>query len=226
VEFVGDGDEAAVDGDGGGGEVDVGPAQPEEFAAAHAGAGGQPQSREQAMTSGRPQEGPQFLRGPGLLFDLGDRAQPRGLGEEGDVARHEPFADGVAEGAADDEVHIEHGLCSERLACVGRVQHPVVERPDLRGAQAPDADATQTRNDVALDLAAVAVPRAGGQGDLLAWQPPRGQVSAEAQSTTLVVAAVDRGGTSCRASCSASARSVPAACQLRRSRLVTGSSLS
>jgi hypothetical protein len=63
-----------------------------------------------------------MLGGPGLLFDLGDRSQPRGVGDERDVARHEPAAESIGECAADDEVHFVDGLGREGSATVGWVQ--------------------------------------------------------------------------------------------------------
>lgn len=55
----------------------------------------------------------------------------------------------------------------------------------------------QGREDVPVDLAAVAVPRAGLQCQALAGKPPGGEVRAEAQAPDVVVAAVDLGGQPC-----------------------------
>ena len=71
-----------------------------------------------------------------------------------------PRAEGVAEGAADDEVHLQYGLGCQRSAAVGGVEEPFVERLETGGTQPADGDASQRRQDVTLRLAAVAIPGA------------------------------------------------------------------
>jgi hypothetical protein len=62
------------------------PAQAEQFVAAHAGAGGDPEGGEEPVPGGGTQEAPELVGGPRLLLNLGDRAQPGCMGGEGDVA--------------------------------------------------------------------------------------------------------------------------------------------
>ena len=89
---------------------------------------------------------------------------------------------GVGEGASDDEVDLEHGLGRERLGCpsVGR-SIDSYSGVELLGSKSPDRDSAERREDVALDLAAVAVVGRGGEVDLLAGQPPPGEVGAEGE---------------------------------------------
>ena len=134
--------------------------------------------------------GLQLLGGPGLLLDLGDRPQPRCVGDEGDVAGDETAADGVAEGAADDEVHLVHRLGCQRPSTVAGVQHPVVEGLEVVWSQPAEAGRAEGGEDVALGLVHVAAVGAGGEGELLARQPLARQVGAEGERPDLVVASV------------------------------------
>ncbi len=177
-----DGDRATI-------QVDVVPVRAEYLVAAHAGDRGQPQGGEQPMTCGAPQERLQLVRRPLLVFDLGMRAQPRGVGDEGDVSRTRASANGVAESAADDEVYFQHALGGQHPSAVVGMEQPFVERLEGGGAEAADGDAPQGRHDVTVDLAAVAVPGTRAQCQPLAGQPDGGEAGAEAQRTHRVVAA-------------------------------------
>jgi hypothetical protein len=95
--------------------------------------------------------------------------------------------DGVGQGSADDLVDLEHHLGCIGAFAVGRVEHPVVERFELLGAQAPDRDGAECGHDVQPDLAGVAGPRAVLQFVPLGRQPPVGEVCPEAQRADLVV---------------------------------------
>ena len=171
-------------------EVDVGPAQPEELAATHAGHCRQPERGEQSMAGGGPQEQAELFGGPCLLFDLGDRPQPWCVGDEGDVAVDQPAADGVVEGAADDEVDLVDGLRCQCPAAVGGVQHPVVQLLEVVGPQRAQPGGAEGGEDVPLGLVDVAAVGARAQGQLLAGQPPAGQVGAEGERSNLVIASV------------------------------------
>jgi hypothetical protein len=103
------------------------------------------------------------------------------MGDEGDVARDEPLAYRVGQRAADDEVYLEHSLGRQGRPAVGRVQQLFVEGLEMRGPQSPQPDASEAGQNVAVDLAAVAVPGAGAQGEALAGQPAGGQIRAEAE---------------------------------------------
>ena len=109
-------------------EVDVVPAQAEDLVAAHAGGGQQPERGEQPMPCGGVQERLELIGCPGLRFEPGDRAQPGCVGDERDVAGDDAVADGVGEGAADDQMHLGHGLGCQCSASVGRMQLRVVQR--------------------------------------------------------------------------------------------------
>lgn len=157
MQLVGDGDEPPVDGDGRGLLIEVVPAQPEQLIAAHAGERRHPQRGEEPVAGGGSQERLQLLGGPGLLLDLGDGPEPGGVGDQRDIAGDEATACGVFESAADDEVDLVHRLRRERGAAVARVQEPLVERLEMMRAQPPQADPTERRDDVVLDVAAVPV---------------------------------------------------------------------
>ena len=94
MEFVGDGDDAAVHRHRAGDEVEVVPLQAEELAASDAGVGREPEGSEQPMAGGAPQEGLQLLRVPSSLLGLRDGTQFWGVGEEGDVAGDESGSGG------------------------------------------------------------------------------------------------------------------------------------
>ena len=134
--------------------------------------------------------GLQLLGGPCLLFDLGDRPQPRCVGHEGDVAGDQTTAYRVAEGAADDEVHLVHRFGCQCSTIIGGVQHPVVEGLEVVWSQTAEAGGAEGREDVALGLVDVAAVGAGGQGELLARQPVLGQVGPEGERSEPVVASV------------------------------------
>ncbi|GBE22666.1 hypothetical protein BMS3Bbin01_02042 [bacterium BMS3Bbin01] len=104
------------------------------------------------------QERLELLGCPGLLLDLGDGAQFGGVGDERDVARHDPPFDGVVEGTADDEMDLQHRLRSERPGPVGGVELVVVEGFEMMRAEPPDRDLAEGGEDVPVDLAPVPVP--------------------------------------------------------------------
>jgi hypothetical protein len=161
--------------------VEVLPSKSEHFVATHAGERCQPQGREEPVPGGGSQEGAELFSGPGTLFDSGDGPQAWGVGDEGHVARDEPAPDGVAERAADDQVHLVDRLGCEGAVPVARVEQPVVERLEVVWAQAPQTDASEGGDDVPLDVAAVAVIGASSEHEPLARQPPAGQEGTEAQ---------------------------------------------
>jgi hypothetical protein len=101
--------------------------------------------------------------------------------DQRDVAGHEPAADGIAERTADDEVDLVDGLGREAGAPVSGVEQPVVERLEVMGAQPAKADASYRRQYVALDVALVAGVGGGDEHELLAREPPDGEIHAEAQ---------------------------------------------
>ena len=101
---------------------EVPPPQPEELAPPHAGRRGHPEGREEPVSGGDPKEGAELLGGPARLLDLGDGTLTWGVGDEGDVAGDESAAHGVAEGAADDQVDLVHGLGCQCGAVVARVE--------------------------------------------------------------------------------------------------------
>src|SRR6516162_1441196 len=64
----------------------------------------------------------------------------------------------------------------------------------MGGAKAADGDAPECRQDVTLDLAAVAIPGADPKRQSLGGQPPRGEEGPEGQRANLVVRAVALAG--------------------------------
>ena len=190
MHVVADGDEPSVDRHGGRFEVDVGPLQAEQFAASQPGVGGEPHGGEEAVARRLTQESLQLLGCPGLLLDFGDRSEFRCVSHDGDVACHDASTHGVVEGATDDEMDLQHRLGSQGLASVGRVQLLVVERFEMMRAQPPDRHVAEGGEDVSVDLAPVPIPCGAGQLELLAGQPPGGQVGPEAEGAPFVVAAV------------------------------------
>lgn len=142
------------------------------------------------MTGRRGEELLQLLGGPGIGLDLRDRSEAWRVGHERDVAVDESLCRGVGESASDDEVDLEHGLGSERFATVGGAQHGVVERLELLGAEPADRDAPERREDVAVDLAPVAVKGGRGEVHTLAGQPSAREIGAERERPSGVVASV------------------------------------
>ena len=65
------------------------------------------------MSGGSPQKRLELVGGPGLLFGCPDGSEAGGAGDEGDVAGNKSPANGVGEGAADDEVNLVEGLGGE-----------------------------------------------------------------------------------------------------------------
>ncbi len=153
----------------------------------------------------------------GIALSLGGRRGQR------DVAGHEPATECVVEGAADDQVHLVDGLGRERPGPVGGAQHRFVEPFEVLGAQPPEPLPPEGRQDVALGLVDVAAMGAGAQFDALGGQPPVGEVGTKVSARTSSLRP-SRSAASRATSASASARSVPAGCQVRRSLPVTGSS--
>jgi hypothetical protein len=133
MHLVVDGDEPAVDRDGGRLLVEVLPPEPQELVAAHPGEGCRPQGREEAVAGGGAQEGPQLLRRPGTLFDPRDGPKAGGVGDQGDVPRDEPATHGLLESPPDDQVDLVHRLRSERGVSVARMEQPVVEGVEVVG---------------------------------------------------------------------------------------------
>lgn len=118
------------------------------------------------------------------------------MGDERDVARQEPAPNGVLERAADDEVDLVHGLRRERDSAVARVKEPLVERLEMMRAQPSQADPTERRDDVVLNVAAVPAVGGCGEHDPLARQPASREVGAEGERPDLVVASVAVAGES------------------------------
>jgi len=122
--------------------------------------------------------------------DLRDVAQSRCVGDERDIAGQEPSADGVAERAADHEVHLVDGLGRQAGATIARVEEALVEGFEVMGPQLPQSDPAECGQHMTLHVPVVAVVGAGGQHEPLAWEPPTGQVGTEAERTGAVVATV------------------------------------
>jgi hypothetical protein len=148
VEVVADGHEAAVIRLRRFGGIEVVPTQSEQFVAAHPGERRHPQSREEAMPGGGPQEDLELVGGPRLLLDFDDEAELRRVGDRCDGAGQEPPTYGVGERAADDEVEVVHGLGGESEAAVGGVQEPVVDRVEVLGSQLSQPDGAEAGEDV------------------------------------------------------------------------------
>ena len=75
-----------------------------------------------------PEERGDLFGGPGLGFVFRDRTESWCVGDGGDVAGQHAPLDGRGEGAADDEVDLEHRLGCERLHVgVGGSEFGVVE---------------------------------------------------------------------------------------------------
>ena len=102
--------------DGGPVEVDVGPAQPEQLAAAHAGHGRQPQSREQAVPGGGPQERRSCSAVQACCSTLGIDRSRGAWATRATLRVMSPRRTASVEGAADDEVDLVDGLGRERPA--------------------------------------------------------------------------------------------------------------
>ena len=101
-------------------------------------------------------------------------------GDNGDVARDQPAPQRIGERTVDDEMDLVHGLRCKPDTGSG-VQQRVVERFDLLAAEPPDAHLAECRKDVELHVAFVAAVGAGGEMQLLGWQPLPGEIGAECQ---------------------------------------------
>ncbi len=153
------GDEASVDRHRVLAEVDVAPFESEEFAATHPGVGGEPERREQTMPDRSPQKGCQLSGGPCLGFVFGNRPEPRRVSNESDVSVHDPAFRGVIEGASDNEVNLEHRLgCQCLCAGFGGSELRLVKSFEVGDFQSADRDPAEGWEDVAFDLAALALP--------------------------------------------------------------------
>jgi hypothetical protein len=160
AKFIADGDEAPVDRHGGFVQVDVGPAEAQEFAATHPGVGGEPERREQPMSDPSLQKLAELFGSPGLGFVFGDGAESWCVGDVGDVAGEHSSFDCSSEGAADDEVDVEHGLgCERPHVGVGGSEFGVVEAFEVGDVEASDRGSAEGGEDVAVDLAAIPIPR-------------------------------------------------------------------
>ena len=84
----------------------------------------------------------------------------------------------ILEGASDDEVHLQDRLWRQWARPVGWVQHPVVERLEVVGAEPSNVHMTDRGEDVPVDLPPIPIPSGSGQIDLLPGQPLAGQVGA------------------------------------------------
>ncbi|MDK1018821.1 MAG: hypothetical protein QGD89_05420 [Actinomycetota bacterium] len=103
------------------------------------------------------------------------------MSHERDVACHDASTGGIIEGATDDEMDLQHGLGCQWFPPVGWMEFLVVERFEMVWAQTPNRDLAEGREDVPVDLAAVAVPGAASQLEFLAWQLPGGQIGPEGE---------------------------------------------
>jgi hypothetical protein len=77
-----------------------------------------------------------------------------------------------------------------RAVGVRQVPHPVIQRLQMLRTYTAESGSAERGEDVAVDLPAVAVPRAGGHDQPLARQPTRREIGAEAEPTQVVVAAI------------------------------------
>ena len=141
----------------------------------------EPQRGEQPVARCGTQEPLQLLSGPGLLLHFGNRPELRGVSHERDVACHDASTGGIIGGATDDEMDLQHGLGCQGFPPVGWMEFLVVERFEMVWAQTPNRDLAEGREDVPVDLAAVAVPGAASQLEFLAWQLPGGQIGPEGE---------------------------------------------
>ena len=104
VDLVADGHESAVDREPGVVDIEVAPAQAEQFTSTDPGVGREPQGGEQPVTSGRTQENPQLVGGPRLLLDSRDGPHLGRRSGERNVAADDPAAQCMVESSADDQV--------------------------------------------------------------------------------------------------------------------------
>jgi hypothetical protein len=203
-------------------EVDVAPAKTEELAAPNAGVRRESERREQPLAARNLKKGVQLLGCPRSHL-VARSASLRCFRVRGDVANDETAFAGVAQGLVQDAVHLKNRLRVEAAladAPTAREQVRVV-RLEMVSAKASQREPTDTRNHVQLHDASVAVPGAWPEVDALCWEPRIEEVPAEAEADASLIRL--RSAATTTASRSAAARSAPAACHLRRSRSVIGS---
>lgn len=95
-----------------------------------------------------------------------------------DVADHETLATRIAQRAVKDDVDLEDRLRIQAALAVSSTvgEQLRVQGVDVGTAESPKAEPTDVRDDVKLDVAAVAVPRARTEAHTLARQPRLEQV--------------------------------------------------
>jgi len=114
------------------------------------------------------------------------------VGDGCDVSFQHSAAHGVAEGATNDQVDLEHGFGGQGLGTwFDGMKFRVVQRFELVDLEPTNGNAPEGGKDVAFDLAPVAVPGRLGQRDLLVGEPLAGQKRAEGERPDTVVGTVD-----------------------------------
>lgn len=99
-------------------EVDVAPAQSEQFAASHAGVGGEPEGAVVKVLAAVCQEGGEFVGVPGHPASTVVPSELGTGGEPDRVRRQHPAADGVVTDVAQEQVDLVDGLRGQASGAV------------------------------------------------------------------------------------------------------------
>jgi hypothetical protein len=110
VDFVAHRDEPPVEVQALLGEVDVGPAEPEDLVAAHPGHRSEPEDGEEPVPDCGAHKQSELVVGQCHAFDALQRVLLGGACDDRDVTGHKPSTVRVGERATDDEVDLVHGL--------------------------------------------------------------------------------------------------------------------
>lgn len=173
VQLVADRHHGAVHRQAGRVEVDVTPLQPEVLAASHAGVRSEPESVVEPMAFGGCEERPELRCVPGPCGGAGEWPPLRCVSEVRRIRQHHASTNGIVEGAAQYRMDLEDGLVVEAAPAINAAggAQGRVEPLKVIDAQVAERNTADVRNDVQLDVAAIAVPRARPECQLLRWQP-------------------------------------------------------
>ena len=160
--------------------VPVAPAESGEFAASHAGGGGEVEGGVKALARCVVEEVGELVAGPGGWPGSGEPVGAWWSGVEGGVGVGESDAGGFGECGADDHVNLVDGLgCEAGVVAAAAVGEVVVEVVEVVGAEAAQWEMAEGGVDVVVDHPGVAV--GGGWSCLLSasGEPGVGEVLGE-----------------------------------------------
>ena len=143
-------------------QVEVGPAERNQFAATHAGQREEAEHRRVAVAVDRLEEAGQLARRPDrhLRCSGAGGGQRRGARQAGDVAGHDAGALGVVEQLVERGVDVVHAAHRQApAAATARPQQLGIHRVEVGGAQLLELDIAEPRQHVVREHAAVALQR-------------------------------------------------------------------